>query len=217
MWKQGQESLQAYLWAFWSDWLALMSGIASVVLTAVGAVSVAPVPSSFFWIAAGFCFVIASYRIWLKEHQQVVELTEKLNVHFSVYEIPQAHTLGQRLLLFVPEVTIINRSRRRTASLGVELRVPMGRGGIAHLPPESMPVEEWQQSPDSARNHCLIFPLNLTAGHTASGYIAFGTDRLKGVRHVNNWENCEIQFTDFHTGQVVHRENVRFMRGSELH
>ena len=58
-----------YLRALWSDLVARLSGIASVVLSAIGASRRTGLPSWTFWVAAGICFLIASFRAWLKEHQ----------------------------------------------------------------------------------------------------------------------------------------------------
>jgi hypothetical protein len=65
---------------FLSDWVALMSGIASVILVFVG-IFHGPVPNSYIWIAAGLYFLLASYRVWLQEHHLV--LASKVD-HFTI-------------------------------------------------------------------------------------------------------------------------------------
>jgi len=74
--------LGRFILAWGKDWLGLMSGIASVAL--------------FFWatlwppsqaqakqlllVVSAICFVIGSYRIWVKENQRWRDLTEKTPV-----------------------------------------------------------------------------------------------------------------------------------------
>ena len=63
--------LWEYLRALWSDLVARLSGIASVILTAIGATRKAGLPSWTFWVAAAVCFIFASFRVWLKQYQAV--------------------------------------------------------------------------------------------------------------------------------------------------
>src|SRR6185295_96383 len=63
--------LKAYFIALAHDWLALMSGIASVIVAFFAAyfppTSVAAVRTT-LWVTAVVCFVVSSYRVWVKEH-----------------------------------------------------------------------------------------------------------------------------------------------------
>src|SRR5438067_2359980 len=47
------------------DWIARMSGGASVLLAIIGAIGT--VPSWAFWAAAVVCLIVAAYRVWLRE------------------------------------------------------------------------------------------------------------------------------------------------------
>lgn len=68
-----------YISALWSDVVARMSGIASLIFTALGTFS--PLFSGmqgmeyskqFCWIAAAICFVIANFMVWRREHKEVI-------------------------------------------------------------------------------------------------------------------------------------------------
>jgi hypothetical protein len=52
----------------WSDWLTLMSGIASVALAALGAILAGSVTPWAFWPAAYLCLLVAAFRAWRKEY-----------------------------------------------------------------------------------------------------------------------------------------------------
>jgi hypothetical protein len=62
--------LKQFLLAFGSDWVTLMSGIASVALTVIGvAKKWEQVPRRAFWLAVAICFLFASARVWTNEHR----------------------------------------------------------------------------------------------------------------------------------------------------
>ncbi len=73
------QSVWKYLVSFCADWIALMSGIASLVLTFVGA-AVPKVPSSAVWLLGAGCFLLASYRVWLKEHRALEKANEQIRL-----------------------------------------------------------------------------------------------------------------------------------------
>ena len=62
-----------FIVAFCSDFVALMSGIASVVLAFVGIAMGTRAPNTAVWTAAALCFLFASYRVWLKGHNKAIE------------------------------------------------------------------------------------------------------------------------------------------------
>jgi hypothetical protein len=62
--------LGRYISGFIRDWVALMSGVASIVLTFIGIHRGSPIPNSYVWEAAAICFFIASFRVWLAEHRR---------------------------------------------------------------------------------------------------------------------------------------------------
>jgi hypothetical protein len=71
--------LKAYFAALAHDWLALMSGIASVIVAFFSAyfppVNVAAGRTT-LWITAVVCFVCSSYRVWVKEHKKAKNVLE---------------------------------------------------------------------------------------------------------------------------------------------
>jgi hypothetical protein len=66
--------LGKYLAALWSDWVARMSGVASVILAFLAAYLEFIVKNGrvALWATAAVCFVVASYRIWAKEHKALL-------------------------------------------------------------------------------------------------------------------------------------------------
>jgi hypothetical protein len=66
--------IRQFLRALWQDWLALMSSLASVTLSAIGAWYEKAMPGLAFWIAAIVCLLFAAFRVWQQEHQTVMQL-----------------------------------------------------------------------------------------------------------------------------------------------
>jgi len=62
--------LKRFAYTIWQDWLALMSGIASVILASIGTFYTNAPPAWLFWVASVVCVVVASYRVWLRECQR---------------------------------------------------------------------------------------------------------------------------------------------------
>jgi hypothetical protein len=70
--------LWQFLQALWSDWKALMSGSASIILAAIAAVFSTPLPALTFWLAAYLCLMVTAYRLWAREHQARLSAEGKL-------------------------------------------------------------------------------------------------------------------------------------------
>jgi len=71
--------LLEYFRAIYRDWVALMSGLASIVLAFFASYFgyIIMHAKAALWIAAGLCFVITSYRVWAREHSQITKLAIK--------------------------------------------------------------------------------------------------------------------------------------------
>jgi hypothetical protein len=68
--------IHEYLKAFWNDWVSLMSGAASVIFT-FWAILTEPNNVNLrkgLWIVSALCFIVGSYRVWLKERAEVQRL-----------------------------------------------------------------------------------------------------------------------------------------------
>lgn len=76
----------AYLRAVYKDWVALMSGIASLSLGFLATFTEYAIrhAKAMLWIAAVVCFVITSYRVWAQERKKVEELKSKLTPNLEV-------------------------------------------------------------------------------------------------------------------------------------
>lgn len=62
--------LRGFFTAIFTDWVSLMSGIASVTLTILGVVRKWDAfPRRALWVAALICFFFASTRVWTEEHR----------------------------------------------------------------------------------------------------------------------------------------------------
>jgi hypothetical protein len=71
--------LRGFFVAIIADWVALMSGIASVALTILGVVRRWEVlPRRALWIAALVCFFIAAARVWTDEHRARLAAEKRL-------------------------------------------------------------------------------------------------------------------------------------------
>jgi hypothetical protein len=79
-----------YFAALWGDWVARMSGAASILLAFLATYweFVVKHGKVTLWIASAVCFAIASYRIWAKERRLLEELTK----HKLIFEIDERNT-----------------------------------------------------------------------------------------------------------------------------
>lgn len=59
--------LRLFFAAIWQDWIALMSGLAGVILAAAGASGFGQLPDWAFWLTAGICFLVAAFRVWREQ------------------------------------------------------------------------------------------------------------------------------------------------------
>jgi hypothetical protein len=79
--------LGAFVAALCADWVGLMSGAASILLTIGGFFGSSRHQRRMFWIFAGACFFIASLRVWTIEHRRAdalqTQLEEQTRPHLS--------------------------------------------------------------------------------------------------------------------------------------
>jgi hypothetical protein len=62
--------LWVFVRSFWPDWMARMSGGASIVLTVWGIVWDHPIKRWHVFLAAFVCYFFASFRVWQKEYRR---------------------------------------------------------------------------------------------------------------------------------------------------
>jgi hypothetical protein len=77
-----------FLWAIWQDWVAWMSGGVAVLLTLLGAMN------HVWWLLAGVCILISSFRVWQVEHRKAEAADRK--VVALVEGKPRIVYVGQR-------------------------------------------------------------------------------------------------------------------------
>jgi hypothetical protein len=95
--------LRAFMKVIWGDWVALMSGIGSVLLSILGAIWVGPngLPSWTFWVAAVICFLICSFRVWQNERRarEVAEARLRAKLRISGVALFQPSDDHRRVLV----------------------------------------------------------------------------------------------------------------------
>ncbi len=81
--------------AWLEDWIALMSGIASIGLLFWATIWPPPQDQAkaIVFAVSAICFVIGSYRIWAKEHQRWRDLTAKTREEFFADTISEFNKL----------------------------------------------------------------------------------------------------------------------------
>jgi hypothetical protein len=103
-----------YLKVVWSDVVARMSSIASLLFTA-GAVysqtfngQTGPQYARYFWwCAAGVCFVIANYRAWADEHEKRISSEPKFEMTIEQAHWEYSETNKNTVLIFA--VNLVNK------------------------------------------------------------------------------------------------------------
>jgi hypothetical protein len=79
--------LGSFLQAILTDWIALLSGAASVVLSFLGAIGRKELPRWVWWTAAAVCFLLASCRVWTSQYRRAnnlqVNINEQINPKLS--------------------------------------------------------------------------------------------------------------------------------------
>src|SRR5713101_3587428 len=68
-WTMIRNDLSAYTRALWKHWRTLVSGVGSILLSAVSAYLKIPLPYWSFWIVAIGFFFVASFLVWRDESQ----------------------------------------------------------------------------------------------------------------------------------------------------
>lgn len=103
-----------YFASIWSDMMARMSGLASLVFTVLGVYSQYFIGTGglsharyFFWVAAGVCFVFANYRVWADEHRKVISGQPHFTMTIENLRYEYLERSDQTLFIFA--VGIVNK------------------------------------------------------------------------------------------------------------
>jgi len=129
---------RGYLRALFKHWVALASGIGSIVLSALDAYRKAPLPPWSFWLMALVCFSIASFRAWrdaqmaLESAQAEIErlrtpkyAAEQLQLVRDLYEKQNTNTrallreIRRRGFMLESQATNFYRERFGIANAGI--------------------------------------------------------------------------------------------------
>ncbi len=128
--------LSEYFQAILSDWVALVSGIASLIFTLAGTFSSVftgmkgiHAAKTFFWIAAAVCFFVANFRLWADERAQRKKLEAELSGRCPKLILGLSYTiwiydeLVDKTLFFIA-ANIVNQGEPSVAiSWGAEYKI----------------------------------------------------------------------------------------------
>jgi hypothetical protein len=92
----------AFIRAIYDDWKALMSGIASILLSVLAAVGPTKLPHWAFWLAAGFCLLLACFRVWTGERREREALEKRVEGFPNLILISDGFRITKRILLTEP-------------------------------------------------------------------------------------------------------------------
>lgn len=87
-----------YFAALQSDWVGLMSGVGSIVLTLLGFRWKDHVRRT-FWICGLVCFVLASIRVWTTEHRKVSDLSSP-RIEGTIEQMDLGTVEGKPMVMF---------------------------------------------------------------------------------------------------------------------
>lgn len=141
----------SFVSAMLKDWVSLVSGVASVVLSTMGAIKKKELPRWAWWTAAAICFLLAPVRIWTTEHRRADKLQaiidQQVNPQFTctINQIAQAtadqFSQGNSLVILI--VTLRNTGAPSAAddySLKVKLLDDSEVPGLLLTIPEHLPM-----------------------------------------------------------------------------
>jgi hypothetical protein len=103
--------LRDFFASVWDDWITLLSGIASVILTVLGFFGF---PAWSFWVAALACLAVAMFRVWRKEHRANEGLSARLGgpeaqkeaaVRTQLAALSPSELLALRFMVFCGQAT----------------------------------------------------------------------------------------------------------------
>jgi hypothetical protein len=134
-----------------TDWISLVSGVASVVLSSMGAIRKKPLPQWAWWTAAAICFLLAPARIWTTEHRRAnrlqVILDQQVNPQLActIDQISQSASgqNSQANSVLISIVTLRNTGAPSAAdsySLRVKLLDGSEVSGLLLTIPERLPI-----------------------------------------------------------------------------
>ncbi len=73
------QDVWGYVCALWKHWKVLVSGVGSIILSAVSAYLKSPLPYWAFWVVALVCFFVASFLTWRDQRGPKIS-TERLQL-----------------------------------------------------------------------------------------------------------------------------------------
>lgn len=185
----------------WLNWLdALGPGRQALAVAAITAVG-----------AGGALVVRIAARAIVRRLRRTARIKPR---HF----FPVRHRSGQECFVIVQDVQI-TASHRTPASVSVFLRfkekVTEDWVSDYDCPPAATAVPGWEQS---IHNHhhrpMLLFPLNLEAGNSAAGHVAFRVWRMDSSPTVPpSRDQAWLRFVDNTTGKLIAEFHVRTFIG----
>jgi len=93
------QNLAAFIKAIYRDWVARMSGGASILLTVLATVLPTKVPHWVFWIAASLCLLVACFRAWSAEHEACEALEKRIAGFPNLVLEPNGFRMTRRIIV----------------------------------------------------------------------------------------------------------------------
>jgi len=93
--------IREFLADIWSEWVTLMTGIASLILALIPAIF--PIPNEWasrgIWIAAVVCFLICSFRVWRKSYRAKQDILKTLETKLRIEGVERAGSDTYRVVV----------------------------------------------------------------------------------------------------------------------
>jgi hypothetical protein len=157
--------LREYACAIYKDWVARMSGPASILLAFWAAYfpPARPVLQATLWLAAVLCFIFASYRIWVKEHNSLLAKQYELDMLLDTRakrksiseQLSELFREGDKILTNCVEVHVLNLDKLEAWNVETErfIRENLGNAYAVRLLSKSGIKVYPLSVPGSARTH----------------------------------------------------------------
>jgi len=110
--------LPGFLYALVTDWVSLMSGVFSILLTAVAVWRPKTNVKKWFLGAALICYLIGPARIWTTEHRKIFGQTAFLDASLDNFYPNQPFPVNNKLVLYLfwEDVGTVSATKPRTAA-----------------------------------------------------------------------------------------------------
>jgi hypothetical protein len=227
------ENIGEYLLAFTHDWVTLMSGIASVVLTIAGIARKWEFIPRWYWlVTAAICFFVASFRVWNAEHRKYLETQSTLqNISkpkfiLSVFSSVNFYVETEDKTVMFPTMRIINHGADSIVSdYKAHYRSPTVDEDVTlfnlSAPIDTpTPLGRFMLRPSDPIN---AQPGPITRGNARTGRlpVIFSGNRIKEIGEgaqliITVWDYLGTPYTVTFTGGTSQQNFIQYMPGEPV-